>query len=807
MFSSLPNNQKSIISNYNNYYSSYFNKLSFYKSNNYNSKKNSSIMNKNNLSLNIVNNKKNGKNSKESFNLKRSNNSAININNNIPFHKTTKSFHSKTKSENNSLNKNETISSNKEIKSYRNNFSKKLNNSFNNKSKDNIDFFKQRFNHINNKYNYGFKDNNLSNRLNITSLEDFSKINKKNNIKIANNSNLYICEEQKNKKINKSKIFNIFKSRSKTPVLSSNVSNNNSKSKNKYNNKSNNNSKEKKVLNNSKTRKNNILYYGANLNLSNIIHKNNCDMKKNKGRKLFQSNNIFAQFKPKKKSKTIILQEELKMKQNFLLSNFINTKQNNENINNENINKNKNIKANINNSYNNLNEFKDENSNSNFFVEIHPKIVQKNSPENIFKIEPSDSNREILPSTNNSTKMNIFLNNNNLNNTKINSNLVSSSSFKQQSGSNNNICLNNNIATISNDSNSQFSQLHNLNISSSLSLNNNTNKNNNPNNINNTNNIESSNNKNLSLIINSPQLQASSQFKGKKIKCIHDISKTGLSGDEKKINQDRYFIFRNFVEGFDNIYMGVCDGHGYFGNEVSEYIKENLPMDLNRIIKTRKLDLNKDDLSEVIINTFVMENNSLLRNKQIDSDLSGSTCISVIYTPQKLVIANLGDSRCVLGKNKNGNWEYENLSRDHKPNIKEEADRIKKCGGRIRPMIDEDGCFIGPLRVYMKDKDLPGLAMTRSFGDYFASIAGTISVPEIREHILMPEDKFFILASDGLFEYISSEEVGNIVKKYYEKNDVVGCCEYLYKESYRKWIVEEEDTVDDITIILVFLED
>ena len=46
-----------------------------------------------------------------------------------------------------------------------------------------------------------------------------------------------------------------------------------------------------------------------------------------------------------------------------------------------------------------------------------------------------------------------------------------------------------------------------------------------------------------------------------------------------------------------------------------------------------------------------------------------------------------------------------------------------------------------------------------------------------------------------------------IVKKYYEKNDVVGCCEYLYKESYRKWIVEEEDTVDDITIILVFLED
>ena len=253
--------------------------------------------------------------------------------------------------------------------------------------------------------------------------------------------------------------------------------------------------------------------------------------------------------------------------------------------------------------------------------------------------------------------------------------------------------------------------------------------------------------------------------------------------------------------------MGVCDGHGLFGHEISEYIKENLPMDLNRIIKSKKLDINKDDLSKVLIDTFEMENNSLLRNKQIDSDLSGSTCVSVIYTPQKLIIANLGDSRCVLGKKINSEWKYENLSRDHKPDVKEEADRIRKAGGRIRPMIDEDGCFVGPMRVYMKDKDMPGLAMTRSFGDYLASIAGTISIPEIKEHILTEEDKFIILASDGLFEFISSDEVGNIIKGFYEKDDIVGCCEFLYKESYRKWIQEEEDTVDDITIILVFFEE
>ena len=109
-----------------------------------------------------------------------------------------------------------------------------------------------------------------------------------------------------------------------------------------------------------------------------------------------------------------------------MLSNFINSKPNNENINNENINKDKNIQININNNNFNSNEIKDEISNSNFFVEINPKIVQKDSSENIFKI---DSNKEILPLTNNSTKMNIFLNNNN---SKTNINLKSSSTFKQQ---------------------------------------------------------------------------------------------------------------------------------------------------------------------------------------------------------------------------------------------------------------------------------------------------------------------------------------------------------------------------------------
>ena len=43
----------------------------------------------------------------------------------------------------------------------------------------------------------------------------------------------------------------------------------------------------------------------------------------------------------------------------------------------------------------------------------------------------------------------------------------------------------------------------------------------------------------------------------KKIRCMHDLSKTGMYGEDKKVNQDNYFIFKNFGRSFENIYMGV----------------------------------------------------------------------------------------------------------------------------------------------------------------------------------------------------------------------------------------------------------
>lgn len=57
------------------------------------------------------------------------------------------------------------------------------------------------------------------------------------------------------------------------------------------------------------------------------------------------------------------------------------------------------------------------------------------------------------------------------------------------------------------------------------------------------------------------------------------------------------------------------------------------------------------------------------------------------------------------------------LSRDHKPDEPDEQARITSYGGRIESYLDEQGNKLGPARVWLKDQDVPGLAMSRSVGD------------------------------------------------------------------------------------------
>ena len=293
----------------------------------------------------------------------------------------------------------------------------------------------------------------------------------------------------------------------------------------------------------------------------------------------------------------------------------------------------------------------------------------------------------------------------------------------------------------------------------------------------------------------------------KKIYKIESLSQVGYSGPGiLKYNQDNFFIYKNLNDESNVLFIGVCDGHGLVGHDVSKFLISNLPKNLNTALKkTNKYISHKETLYSTLKQVFIDTNKALCNNPSIDTKFSGSTCVTIILTKNKIISANAGDSRAVMGRYINGKWINIDLSHDQKPNNPGEKERILAHGGRIEAYKDENGGDFGPPRVWLKNEDIPGLAMSRSFGDEVAASVGTISEPEIEEYEITEDDKFIIIASDGIWEFISSQECVEFIKDFYEKKDLKGCLKFLLNESSKRWIKEEE-VIDDITAVLIFFE-
>ena len=279
-----------------------------------------------------------------------------------------------------------------------------------------------------------------------------------------------------------------------------------------------------------------------------------------------------------------------------------------------------------------------------------------------------------------------------------------------------------------------------------------------------------------------------------------------------KSNQDSFFIEKNFLSLSNQYYIGVCDGHGELGHFASNFISKNLHHFVSTNLISNAITYIAPSPSEQCLNTLItsfQEANMKLTSHQLfDVSLSGTTCSSVIISSKCVYCLNVGDSRTVLGKCSAITNQYyvEELSEDHKPENENEKRRIIDNGGRVDTLKSCDGKSVGPYRLWLKDYNTPGLAMSRSFGDTIAASVGLIAVPQIKIHTFTKEDKFIICGSDGLWEFVSSKECVKIVSEYYIKRNINGAITKLYDVAKARWLKNEESS-DDITIVIVFLDE
>jgi serine/threonine protein phosphatase PrpC len=248
--------------------------------------------------------------------------------------------------------------------------------------------------------------------------------------------------------------------------------------------------------------------------------------------------------------------------------------------------------------------------------------------------------------------------------------------------------------------------------------------------------------------------------------------------------------------------FGVFDGHGPYGHEIASYTHERLP---EAVIKHDRF---REDPKQALRDAFPRTHDKLCadaaKEGTFDCTLSGTTATIALLKEGQLYVANVGDSKAVLARGARGSeLKAHELTRDHKPDDKAEKQRIIESGrGQVRQLEGDI-----PLRVFLKDKMYPGLAMTRSIGDTVGVDAGVISDPDVEETGTIQQDwRFLLVCSDGVWEFINPQEAVNIVARY-SPSDCMKGAEALASESWNRWIQEEGNVVDDITVIVSWFSD
>ncbi|XP_050388056.1 protein phosphatase 2C and cyclic nucleotide-binding/kinase domain-containing protein [Argentina anserina] len=277
-----------------------------------------------------------------------------------------------------------------------------------------------------------------------------------------------------------------------------------------------------------------------------------------------------------------------------------------------------------------------------------------------------------------------------------------------------------------------------------------------------------------------------------------------------KANQDSFCIHTPFGTNPDDHFFGVFDGHGEFGAECSQFVKRKL---CENLLRNAKFQV---DAVEACHAAFMATNTQLHEENAVDDSMSGTTAITVLVRGRKMYIANSGDSRAVVAERRGEELVAVDLSIDQTPYRVDELERVKMCGARVMTLDQieglknpdvqcwgtEEGDDGDPPRLWIPNGMYPGTAFTRSIGDSIAESIGVVANPEIVVLELTLDHPFFVLASDGVFEFISSQTVVDMVAKYKDPRDA---CAAIVAESYKLWLQYETRT-DDITVIVVHVD-
>jgi len=222
-------------------------------------------------------------------------------------------------------------------------------------------------------------------------------------------------------------------------------------------------------------------------------------------------------------------------------------------------------------------------------------------------------------------------------------------------------------------------------------------------------------------------------------------------------------------------FFGMFDGHN--GARCASELQHTFHLALS---KHRRFLASPSDALESVCPLVDREVCRKLAQKE---DECGSTaCIAVLDDRRRqLIVGNVGDCRCVLSRG----GKAVDLTSDHRLTRLDERQRIEKAGGLI-----------------VSNRVNGMLAVSRSFGDVQHKgkddAGSVVAVPEIRVESLIEIDEFFVLATDGLWDVMQSQQVVNFIRlSLNEHRDIERAAREIAEEALT------QGSVDNVSVVLV----
>lgn len=278
----------------------------------------------------------------------------------------------------------------------------------------------------------------------------------------------------------------------------------------------------------------------------------------------------------------------------------------------------------------------------------------------------------------------------------------------------------------------------------------------------------------------------------------------------------------------DATFVGVYDGHG--GPDASHFISDHLFFHLMRLAQE-----NGTISEDVVRNAFSATEDGFLahvrRTHQIKPLIAaiGSCCLVGVIWKGTLYVANVGDSRAVIGcLGKSNNIIAEQLTRDHNASMEEVRQEL-------RSLHPDDSHIVVLKHGVWRIKGI--IQVSRSIGDAYLkkpefSIDPSVqrfrlseplrrpvltAEPSIYARVLRPQDKFLIFASDGLWEHLTNQEAAEIVYNYPRAGIARRLVRAALQEAARKREMRYVDLKkvekgirrffhDDITVVVIFID-